>query len=140
MAVAGNPHLLDFDLETLKHLGNGAVFAQIMRLIQQCVEDCEKRPKDDRAREVKIVLKLQPKTREEEGIDEEIVRHIADGIALTILCDNKLPNRKSMSFDCGIGPGGKILFNPYNPTNHRQLPLPVVIDQQRDGKTAGAGS
>ena len=135
-----NPHLLDFDLETLRQLGNGAVFNQIMRLIQQCVDDCEKRPGEKRARKVMICLELSPKSHEEPGIEEDSVRQIADGLDLVIKCDNKLPNRKSMSFDCGIGPGGKILFNPYNPINHRQLPLHNVIDQKPDGKAAGSGS
>ena len=134
-----NPHLLDFDLETIRQLGNGAVFNQIMRLLQQCVDDCEKRPGEKRPRKVMVAIEISPKSHNEAGIDEDTVRLVVDGLELVIKCDNKLPNRKSMSFDCGIGPGGKILFNPYNPVNHRQLPLPVVIDQRGDGKTAAAG-
>ena len=130
-----NPHLLDFDLETLRQLGNGAVFNQIMRLIEQCVDDCQRRPGEKRPRKVMIQLNISPKSHDEAGIDEDTVRKVADGIELMVTADNKLPNRKSMSFDCGIGPGNKILFNPYNPVNHRQLPLPVVLDQ----KQAAAG-
>lgn len=124
------PHLVDFDLETLRQLGNGMVFNQVMRLIQQCVEDCSARPLEKRPRKVLIVINLTPKTHDEPGIDEDTVRQIADGIGMVIQCDNKLPNRKSMSFDCGIGKGGKILFNPHNPVNHRQMPLPIVLDQK----------
>lgn len=124
------PYLLEFDLETLRQLGGGAVFNQIARLIQQCVDDCEKRPGEKRARKVMINLELSPKSHEEPGIEEDSVRLLADGIDLVIKCDNKLPNRKSMSFDCGIAKGGKLLFNPHNPINHRQMPLPIVIDQK----------
>lgn len=135
-----NPHLLDFDLETLRRLGNGAVFTQIMRLLDQCVDDCQKRPAEKRPRKVMIQIELAPKYHEEPGIDEDTTRNVVDGLDLVIKCDNKLPNRKSMSFDCGIGPGNKILFNPYNPVNHRQMPLPIVLDQKPDGKEAAAGA
>lgn len=129
--ATNNPHLLDFDLETMRELGGGAPFRQIMRLVEQCVKDCEDRPREARPRKVMICLEITPKTSEQpDSIDEDSFKVVADGLGLKILCDNKLPNRKSMSFDCGIAPGNKILFNPYNPTNHRQLPLPVVVDQK----------
>lgn len=135
-----HPFLLDFDLETIKQLGGGAVFLQVARLLEQAVADCQARPKEKRPRKVSILINVTPKTRDEDGIDEEMTRTIADGLGLEIQCDMKLPNRKSMQFDCGIGPGNKILFNPYNSTNFRQPPLPIIVDQQRDGKEAAAGS
>lgn len=126
------PHLLDFDLETLRLLGNGVPYKQIMRLITQCVDDCAARPSEARPRKVLIQINLCPKCHNEAGPDEDTVRNVIDGLDLTIQCDSKLPNRKSMSFDCGIGPGSKILFNPDNPVNHRQIPLPLILDQKSE--------
>lgn len=117
--------LLEFDLNTLKELGNGAAYKQIMRLLQNCVEDCERRPSEKRKRSVVIKIHMTPKVREEEGDDEQR-RVIADGLGLEIECDSKLPNRKTMQYDAGIGEGGRILFNPYCPHNHRQRHFPVL--------------
>lgn len=131
MAETGNPHLLDFDLETLKHINGSMAFQQIQRLIDICVDDCRRRPGAKKARKVIIVLKIRPKTRrEQDPIDGEIVRTILDGCGLGIESDYKIPKREMDEVDCGVSPQGRLLFNPGSPDNHRQIPLPMVLDQK----------
>lgn len=122
-----NVHLTEASLETLGQLLDGQVLALFQKLMQQAITDCENRPSDDKARQIKVILNLKPKSRTEQ-IDDRHSRTILDGIALTVDMDVKCPTRKTMAIDCGVGPGHSLLFNPHNAFNHRQAPLPLVME------------
>lgn len=95
--------------------------------MQQAIKDCENRPSEKKARKVIAVLDIVPKTRVEQ-IDETHSRIVIDGLALSVNMDVKCPVRKTIEFDCGLGDGHKLLFNPHNAHNHRQAPLPLVVE------------
>lgn len=120
-------NLIELDLTTLKELQNGAVFQQVQRLIAAAVTDCENRPSEKRPRKVILQLELEPTTRVEE-VDERNHRVVLDGIKLNLQMDIKCPTRKSIQFDCGVGSGHTLLFNPDSPHNHKQAPLPLTFE------------
>lgn len=120
-------NLVELDLNTLHQLQGGAIFEQVQKLIKQAVADCENRPAEDRARKVTIQLEMKPVTRIED-IDETHRRLVLDGLKLSLQMDVKCPTRKTIEFDCGVGDGHALLFNPDSPHNHRQAPLPLTLD------------
>lgn len=122
-------NLIELNLSTLQQLQGGAVFQQAQRLIQQAVADCENRVSEKRPRKVVIQLEVEPVTRLEQ-IDEEHTRRVLDGVKLRLQMDVKCPTRKTIEFDCGVGEGHALLFNPENPHNHRQAALPMTFDSE----------
>jgi len=120
-------NLVELNLATLQQLQDGAVFQQAQKLIQQAVADCESRLGEKRPRKVVIQLEIEPVTSLID-IDEEHTKRILDGVKLRLQMDIKCPTRKTIKFDCGVGEGHALLFNPDNPHNHRQAGLPLTFD------------
>jgi hypothetical protein len=118
-------NLVELDLASLQKLGGGAAFAQITRLLEEAVEDMDRRPQEKRARVIDIKLHLKPKTRLE-SLDENTHRTVLDGVNLAIEMDLRRPKRKTLEYDLGVSDGNKIFFNPDDAFNHRQAPLPFV--------------
>lgn len=120
-------NLVELDLNTLHQLQDGAIFEQVQKLIKQAVADCENRPGEERARKVTLQLELKPVTEYEE-IDDTHTRKVLSGLKLSLQMDVKCPTRKTIEFDCGVGEGHALLFNPDSPHNHRQAALPLTLD------------
>jgi hypothetical protein len=120
-------NLVELNLDTLGQLMDGQILAQFERLLEQAIADCEKRPNEAKSRKVIAILNITPKTRVEQ-IDDTHTRTVLDGLGLTLDMDVKVPARKTIEFDCGVGIGHKLLFNPHNAHNHRQQPLPLVLE------------
>ena len=120
-------NLVELNLATLQQLQNGDVFRQAQKLIQQAVADCESRLAEKRPRKVVIQLEIEPVTSLIE-VDDEHTKRVLDGVKLRLQMDIKCPTRKTMEFDCGVGDGHALLFNPDNPHNHRQAALPLTFE------------
>lgn len=120
-------NLVELNLATIQQLQDGAVFQQAQKLIQQAVADCESRLTEKRPRKVVIQLEIEPVTALVD-IDEENTKRVLEGVKLRLQMDIKCPTRKTMEFDCGVGEGHSLLFNPENPHNHRQAGLPLTFD------------
>lgn len=120
-------NLVELNLATIEQLQDGAIFQQVQKLIAQAVTDCENRISEKRPRKIVLQLEIEPMTRSEE-IDETHSRRVLDGVKLRLQMDIKCPTRKTIEFDCGVGDGHVLLFNPDNPHNHRQAPLPFTVE------------
>jgi hypothetical protein len=119
--------LLDFDLRTLEKLGNGNAVRQFEALLTQCLTDIDNRQGDKRARKLKLQIEVFPKTHMEDDEHGKPVR-VLDGVGLRITMDAKLPTRQTIDYDCALDEG-RLLFNPWSPTNWRQQSLlPTIAD------------
>lgn len=122
-----NINLVELDLASLQQLQGGQVFNQVSKLIASAVADCENRPAEERERVIVLKLSIRPESSVQE-IDENTTRRVIDSLKLKLDMDLKCPTRRTIEFDCGLGEDHKLLFNPHSPHNHRQQPLPLVLD------------
>lgn len=118
-------NLVELDLASLEQLGGGAAFEQVRRLIEEAVDDMNRRPGDKGKRTIKINLVFEPITRVEQ-LDEQNFRTVLDGVSLSIEMDFTRPKRKALGYDLGLAAGGRLVFNPDSPHNHRQQVFPQV--------------
>jgi len=136
--------LLELDFSTFAQLGNGQLERQVQKLIRQAVQDMENRPGEKRARKVRIILSLSPKTHVEANEMNGASEVVLDGAGLKVECGLVVPTRQSMEFDVGFGIDHQVLFNPDSPHNHRQRMLPAMdVDEATvpmDRRSAAVGS
>lgn len=120
-------------LASLAALDGGVAVKQFLRLLEQAQNDIQSRPGEKRARKIQIVLSLAPKTVVDHDADTGHSETVLTGCSLGIFLDVKLPNRRTMEYDLGIGADGSLLFNRDSPFDHRQ-PTLFRDDQTVDGE------
>ena len=114
-------------LESLAELDNGIAVKQFLRLLEQAQADIKSRPGEKRPRKIQIQLSLTPKTVIERDDELGTTETILTGCALGIFLDVKLPNRRTLEYDLGVGVDGALFFNPNSPFDHRQ---PTLFDNR----------
>lgn len=103
-----------FTLKTLHQLGDGNLEADFEATLQGLVKDCLARPSLDKTRQVKIVIDIQPKLKQDGTCDDVIV---------DVQVASKAPARIIPPYVMRATVNGGLKYQPDSPDNPDQSSL-----------------
>jgi len=109
-------------LTTVDQVDDGKIAKMFNKLLHGAVEDCCMRPSTKKAREVHLIVYIEPKPDTDTGICDEC--------EVQFKLKNRVPERKSNAWRMGCKPSGKIFFNASNPESIAQM----TLDEQNGRK------
>ena len=95
----------------MRDLDGGRISEAFMRELQRVALDCEDRPADDKARKVRLELRVEP-VLDEQGFLESIKGKF--------FVTSQVPQRRSKTYDFGFRKGGHLVFNDLSDDNIHQ--------------------
>ena len=114
-------HLMEVNLENIKHL-DARINAAFDSHLRTCVKDCFDRPGDKSKRKVKIVVELEPSTREDGTFD--YIDH-------NWQFSSVVPPHRTGAIQSQARTNGSLAFNPHSLDDVNQLTLDQEINKDK---------
>lgn len=107
--------LEEVTLEALAKIDGGRVALAFQQALQRCVQDCDDRPGEKKARTVTIIANVVP-VLDQDGMCEDC--------KLSFQIADNVPKRKTKEYHCAMRKGGKLSYHPDSLDNHEQETFP----------------
>lgn len=116
-------------LDTLKEFRNGIINKAFQRELEGAIADIKDRPEIKTAREVHLIMLLEPGEFERGGVVETVQNKFR--------IKTKIPARETLAFEMEImgGKGDKVRFNSESPEDSRQATLDDEADRRAKEKS-----